>query len=114
MNRTFRILNIGAAGHAGQVRRRQWLEPGEPISIGPGTALTLQVDRHGDEYAARVITGNAGVSSEAPLLPGDSLEVYAATGLMMLPRAMEEGIDGRPLRYLMEFVQRWESVRCSL
>ena len=104
--RHYEILSRGSddLGHA---RRRLWLQPNEPLSLGEHIVLRLLWDREDLHYLPRAVIqapqSNA-CFSECPLLVGEWLDLTRWCDLLAIPVAIERDMQERPLRYLLEFV----------
>lgn len=97
------MMNSGMS-RAGVECRRIWLEADRPILLAPHLTFTAYFDVREDERYlpyVRVRTPQTDLRYDLP--EGCTLDLTAWCGLKALPRAVEFGAGGRPVRLLVEF-----------
>jgi len=103
------------SGSKGFGRRRVWVEPGRPLLIGPKLTATLFVDRIDGQLTTvrmpRLSVRGPGAAFDSDLPPECWVDLDKWAGLMGCVRAVHLSADGRPLRYLFEFVAVRSGVR---
>ncbi len=106
------------------LRRRQWIEPGEPVWAGGDLFVQLEVDRTDGRYVPVVffIRDAHGIYPRSVqrnlLYEGYWIDLREECGLAVLPRAIDFATDWagnrKPVRVLMEFVFCREGVDWSI
>ena len=92
MGEILHIINADVELPEGMARKRAWMEPGYPTVVVPGLVLTLMVDRYGDIYKLRLVSG--------PRDEGGRRGCHAH--IMAVARAIQLDTQNRPARALIE------------
>jgi hypothetical protein len=101
----YQILNAGEIADRAEYKRC-WLEPGEPMIIGPSCLIELRINTQDDnpEPMLRLETFH-GDAFEAPLPAGCQLDARPYAKVFIVPRAAELDEQGVTRRALVEFVR---------